>query len=98
MAAMLMMTLPVTGADIGSVVNNSPEPNVANLSVNELAQLMATPNAHLHIYDANPPKVRENDGMIPGARPLSSADRYNVAAELPTNKRAKLVFYCYDTR
>ena len=87
-----------SAADIAAVVNNHPAApaNIHVIYVKDLAKLMADPNSHVHIYDANPPGVRESEGMIPGARPLSSADNYNVADELPGNHRAKLVFYCHN--
>ncbi len=85
-------------ADIGAVINNQPAAvaNIHIIHVKDLAKLMADPNSHVHIYDANPLGVRTSEGMIPGARPLSSSDNYNVADELPSNRHAKLVFYCHN--
>ncbi|MHB8382455.1 MAG: hypothetical protein ACYDC3_08985 [Candidatus Binataceae bacterium] len=86
-------------ADIGTVVNNPPTApaNIHVIYVKDLARLMADPNSHVHIYDANPPSVRDSEGIIPGARPLNSPDNYDVADELPGNRNAKLVFYCHNT-
>jgi len=46
------------------------------------------------IYDANLADVRSQYGIIPGAKLLSSSDAYNVAATLPADRNARLVFYC----
>lgn len=50
------------------------------------------------VYDANGEKVRKSDGVVPGAKMLSSSDEYDVAKELPANKDTKLVFYCANER
>jgi rhodanese-related sulfurtransferase len=50
----------------------------------------------LSIFDANNSKTRKEKGMIPGAVALSSAGEYGVEKELPPNKAATLVFYCYN--
>ncbi len=50
--------------------------------------------ANLYVFDANPPDVRAEYGVIPQARMLPSADGYDVAQTLPPDKRATLVFYC----
>lgn len=97
--AAIALAAPAIAADIGTVVNNpSTAPaNIHVIYVKDLARLMADPNSHVHIYDANPPSVRDSEGMIPGARPLNSPDNYDVAAELPSGRNAKLVFYCHNT-
>ncbi len=96
-AAALMAAAPSFAADIATVLNNQPQSdNFKIIHVNDLARLMADPNSHVHVYDADPQSVRESDGMIPGARPLTSSGNYDVAEELPTNKHAKLVFYCHN--
>jgi len=93
--AILMLAMPALAMDIGSILNNHPsDEGFQTISVNDLSKLMADPSAHVHIYDANGPSTRESQGMIPGARPLTSDDHYNVAEELPSNKNADIVFYC----
>jgi len=100
----MMLAIPLAGraraADIGAVINNRPAAetniNIHVIYVKDLAKLIADPNSHVRIYDANPPSVRESEGMIPGARPLTSSDKYNVADELPTARNVKLVFYCHN--
>jgi rhodanese-related sulfurtransferase len=43
--------------------------------------------------DANGKQTRDSQGVIPGAVLLTSSSQYAVS-ELPTDKNAKLVFYC----
>lgn len=68
------------------------------IHVADLAKLIADKDRHLYIFDANGPDTRTRFGIIPGAKLLSSDDSYDVAATLPSNKDAKLIFYCADTR
>ena len=69
----MIVAIPALATDIGSIVNNKPEQdNFQLIYVDDLARLMADPNAHVHLFDADGPQVRETEGMIPGARPLSS--------------------------
>ncbi len=67
------------------------------IHVDDLASLMANHSPEVWIYDANPPSVRAKDGVVPGARLLSSFSGYDVARELPPAKDSKLVFYCANT-
>jgi hypothetical protein len=95
--AIMIVAVPAIATDIGSIINNKPEQdNFQLIHVDDLAKLMADPNAHVHVFDADPPHVRKTEGMIPGARPLSSDSHYDVAEELPASKNAKLVFYCHN--
>jgi hypothetical protein len=48
------------------------------------------------LLDANDPGFRTKNGIIPGARQLSSFNKYDFK-ELPADKGAKLVFYCANT-
>ena len=68
------------------------------IHVADLAKLMADEDSHLYIFDANAPETRARFGIIPGAKLLSSEDSYDVATTLPSDKGAKLIFYCADTR
>ena len=95
--AIMMLAIPAFATDIGSIIDNKPErDNFQLIHVDALAKLMADPNAHVHLYDADPPQVRKTEGMIPRARLLSSDSHYDVAEELPSNKNARLVFYCHN--
>ena len=46
------------------------------------------------VLDANEVEFREKNGVIPGAKLLSSFDGYDTQKELPADKNAPLVFYC----
>jgi rhodanese-related sulfurtransferase len=74
--------------------NHTDQNNIKKIHVAELVALMHDPDAHVIIYDANLQDVRAKYGIIPGAKLLSSSDAYNVAATLPADKNARLVFYC----
>jgi rhodanese-related sulfurtransferase len=67
------------------------------IHVNDLAAMMAKPDSKVMVYDANPPDVRESEGIIPGAHLLTSSGHYDVATELPPDKNTPLVFYCHNT-
>jgi Rhodanese-like domain len=78
--------------------NSSAHDNFKLIRVADLASLRADANSHVVILDANLPRERRQYGVIPGARLLPSAEHYDVAAELPSDRDAKLVFYCANTR
>ncbi len=67
------------------------------IHVEQLARMMENSKSRPLIYDANLPEVRARYGVIPGARLLSSYNRYNVKAELPANHDALIIFYCTDS-
>ena len=67
------------------------------LHVDDLAALIATNASTVWIYDVNPPSVRAKEGIVPGARLLTSSEGFDVATDLPPAKDAKLVFYCANT-
>jgi hypothetical protein len=86
---------PVRAFSLGSLLGNHEDnDNIKKIHVADLVALMHDPDAHVIIYDANLPDVRAQYGVIPGAKLLSSSDHYDVAAMLPADKNAKLVFYC----
>jgi hypothetical protein len=97
-AMVLSITASAFAFDIGSLLNNkTKEPDkFAVIRVDKLASLMADPNSHVNIYDANGWGMRSTAGVIPGAHLLTSDDKYDVEKELPPAKNAKLVFYCAD--
>jgi rhodanese-related sulfurtransferase len=70
--------------------------SVKNLTVTELAKLQQ--EGKPTILDANSKETRAKQGIIPGAKLLTSASRYDVGLELPSTKTAALVFYCANTR
>lgn len=69
---------------------------VKNVTVSELAELNKASKAV--VLDANGKETREQLGVIPNAKLLSNAVKYDVAKELPAAKDSKLVFYCANTR
>ena len=101
-AIFLASFLTSTGAsfafDIGSLLNNKPkEPDKFQIiHVSALVALMANLSSHVNIYDANGWSLRSQAGVIAGAHLLTSPEKYDVAATLPADKNAKLVFYCAD--
>lgn len=66
------------------------------IHVADLQNMMDTQKDNLVIFDANGETTRKKEGMIPGAKPLTSANDYDLAV-LPTNKTTNLVFYCANT-
>jgi len=64
------------------------------IEVQQLESLQKDASAHVTVLDANEPDVREKNGVIPGAKLLSSFNRYDIQKELPADKNAPLVFYC----
>ncbi|MDE2510179.1 MAG: rhodanese-like domain-containing protein, partial [Elusimicrobia bacterium] len=63
------------------------------IHVDDLAAALKS-SAPPDVYDANGDDTRENVGVIPGARLLTSSSKYDVATTLPADKSAPLVFYC----
>jgi hypothetical protein len=62
------------------------------LDVDGVVQLQST--APVTFMDANTEEFRKENGIITGARLLSSASKYDPAKELPPEKDTRLVFYC----
>jgi rhodanese-related sulfurtransferase len=65
------------------------------LSAVELKSLMDSKPRTVAVFDANDDEVREQQGIVPGAKKLSSYDQYALT-ELPQDKSSLLVFYCYN--
>lgn len=82
-------------ADLKSIFGPEPQDKFNLINVRDLAKLM-NGEGKVYIYDANPPDVRSSDGVIPGAKLLVSAGKYDISATLPSDKNAKLVFYCHN--
>jgi hypothetical protein len=82
--------------DLGKLLDNIESDNVQSIDVASLAALMADKNSRVSVYDVDPVSDREKMGMIPGALVLSSWNKFDPATELPKDKNAKLVFYCYN--
>jgi rhodanese-related sulfurtransferase len=65
--------------------------------VADLDQWITSKNQAVYVLDANNDTTRTKEGVIPGAKILTSYDKYAMS-ELPSNKNAKLVFYCANTQ
>lgn len=68
------------------------------IHVKDLTQMMKTTPTKVAVFDANSEQTRTKDGIIPGAKLLTSYDKYDVTNELPTDKTTALVFYCANTK
>jgi len=64
------------------------------IDVAQLEELQKDTRSPVTLLDANDPEFREKNGIIPGAKLLSSFDAYDLKTELPAAKDAPLVFYC----
>ena len=67
------------------------------IDVAQLESLQKDSRTPVTLLDANDAEFRAKNGVIPGARLLSSFDGYDVTKELPPAKDAPLVFYCSNT-
>ncbi|MBM4379868.1 MAG: rhodanese-like domain-containing protein [Deltaproteobacteria bacterium] len=50
------------------------------------------------VFDANHEDFRAKNGVLPGAKLLSSSSSYDVEKELPAQKDTALVFYCANEK
>src|SRR5215471_1398254 len=49
--AIMVVAIPAIATDIGAIINNKPErDNFQLIHVDDLAKLMADPNAHVHLF------------------------------------------------
>lgn len=64
---------------------------------NDVVAWMKQNPTSIHIFDANNEKTRKNAGVVHGATILPTSSGYDVAT-LPTDKNAKLVFYCANEK
>ncbi|HYV48941.1 MAG TPA: rhodanese-like domain-containing protein [Myxococcaceae bacterium] len=73
---------------------SAKKPAIQSLTVKQLADAKQAGKAT--VYDANTPDVRQQMGIIPGAKLLVSAVKYEPSKELPADKSGQVVFYCYN--
>src|SRR5687768_11434341 len=71
----------------GPETAQSTKPTVQSLTVEQLAVIKKQKKAA--IYDANAPDFRAKNGVIPDAKLLTSAAKYDAAKELPQAKDSK---------
>lgn len=67
-----------------------------DVPVSAVQQMISAKSASVAIIDVNDDETRTSKGMVPGAIKLSSYDKFTMS-ELPADKNATLVFYCYNT-
>jgi len=82
-----------THRDIASIKKES----FKLIHVSDLEALMSQ-SKNYAILDVNSTNMRKSEGVIPGAKPLSSSSHYDVSKELPQDKSTSLVFYCANTQ
>jgi hypothetical protein len=89
---------PARALSIGDLLSKAEgDSGFKIIHVEDLASMMAKPNSKVMVFDANPPDVRVEEGIIPGAYLLSSSGDYDVATTLPRDKNTPIVFYCHNT-
>jgi rhodanese-related sulfurtransferase len=89
--ALLSTALLLAG---GLAAAAQPEEKFRLIEVAELESMQKDARAPVTVLDANDAEVREKSGVIPGAKLLSSFNRYDIQKELPADRNAPLVFYC----
>ncbi len=98
MVASLGLSAPARCLSIGDLLSKvEGDQGFKTIHVSDLAAMMAKHGSKVMVFDANPPDVRETEGVIPGAHLLSSSGHYDVATELPPDRNTPLVFYCHNT-
>jgi len=78
----------------GLALAAEPKEKFRFIDVSELESMQKDPRSQVTVLDANDAEYREKNGVIPGAKLLSSFDDYDVKKELPPDRNAPLVFYC----
>ena len=71
-----------------------PKEKFRLIELSELESMQKDARPPVTVLDANDTEFREKNGVIPGAKLLSSFDRYDIQKELPADRNAPLVFYC----
>jgi hypothetical protein len=84
--------LLATGLALAAV----PKEQFRMIEVSDLESMQKDSKSPPTLLDANDAEFRQKNGVIPGAKLLSSFNRYDLAKELPADKNAPLVFYCAD--
>ena len=98
-AMTLALAVQASAFDLAKLLaNNEGTDKFQIIHTADLAKLMAVPNSKVQIYDANHPSTRERFGVIPRRSSARFLHHYDVSKELPSNKSAKLVFYCADQK
>src|SRR5262245_3636112 len=80
----------------GLAMAAAPREQLRMIEVPDLESMQKDSKSRPTLLDANDAEFREKNGVIPGAKLLTSFNRYDLARELPADKNAPLVFYCAD--
>jgi len=96
--AVVVLAVPVQSFACGGAEMAAAEKsvNIEKVDVKKVVELQKA--AAVYVLDANGEKTRSEQGVIPGAKLLSSAASYDVVKELPLMKEAQLVFYCANEK
>jgi rhodanese-related sulfurtransferase len=86
---------PAAPAPSAPAAPAAPAVAIKDLEVPAVAQLVSARTGT--VLDVNGPTTRATYGIVPGAKLLTSSSQYDVAAELPGDKAAPLVFYCANS-
>ena len=78
----------------GLAVAAEPKEKFRLIEVPELEAMQKDARAPVTVLDANDVEFRQKNGVIPGAKLLTSFKDYDLKKELPANHDAPLVFYC----
>ena len=78
----------------GLAVAAEPKEKFRLIEVPELEAMQKDARTPVTVLDANDVEFRQKNGVIAGARLLSSFKDYDLKKELPANHDAPLVFYC----
>jgi rhodanese-related sulfurtransferase len=92
--AAVAIAVPTKAYSCDEHEGQAKKPAIQNMTVKQLAS--AKQEGKATVYDANNAETRQSMGVIPGAKLLTSAVKYEPAKELPADKSGKVVFYCYN--
>lgn len=98
--ALFLIGLGSWASAMGSAATIESAKTTSTFKVIHVKDLVAILNSgkQVAIYDVNVESTRRHLGTVPGAKLLSSSSDYDVAKELPSDKKSMLVFYCANTR
>ena len=92
------MAVAVLGLSVAAwAKDKEPEEKFKLIKADKLASMMNAKDAKVVVYDANDDGFRQKNGIIEGAKLLSSFNKYDVAKELPAAKDTPVVFYCSNS-
>src|SRR5580704_1563931 len=100
LAALLLALAPMSalaGTTTQAPAATDAKDNFRLIKADELAAKLKDKTAKVALFDANQAATREKEGIIPGAKLLSSFKDYDLK-ELPADKSTSLVFYCANTQ